>query len=108
MNFVFNVWFVYICDKECVLCFINGKGVIKKVVLVFVFGEYFECFLINYFFVDFWLGEIIVNGLFVYYFNEKWFLLIENDDVLEGLFDDCLCVFYDLENELIGSMLIDL
>lgn len=108
MNFVFNVWFVYIRDKECVLCFINGKGVIKKAALVFVFGEYFERFLINYFFADFWLGEIIVNGSFVYYFNEKWFLLIENDDVLEGLFDDRLRAFYDSENELIGSMLIDL
>lgn len=108
LNLVLYVWFVYICDKVCVLCFINGKGVIKKVVLVFVLGEYFECLFINYFFVDFWLGDIIVNGLFVYYLNEKWFLLIEDDEVLEGLLDVCLCVFYDFDDQLMVSMLVDL
>lgn len=34
--------------------------------------------------------------------------LTENDDVPEGLLDDRLRAFYDPENELTGSMLIDL
>ncbi|XNM61138.1 hypothetical protein ACLK1T_01955 [Escherichia coli] len=34
--------------------------------------------------------------------------LTENDDVPEGLLDDRLRAFYNLENELTGSMLIDL
>ncbi len=60
------------------------------------------------FFADFWLGETIANGPFVHYPNEKWFPLTENDDVPEGLLDDRLRAFYDPENELTGSMLIDL
>lgn len=44
----------------------------------------------------------------MHYPNEKWFPLTENDDVPEGLLDDRLRAFYDPENELTGSMLIDL
>lgn len=40
--------------------------------------------------------------------QRKWFPLTENDDVPEGLLDDRLRAFYDPENELTGSMLIDL
>ncbi|TGD56612.1 30S ribosomal protein S12 methylthiotransferase accessory protein YcaO, partial [Salmonella enterica subsp. enterica serovar Poona] len=40
--------------------------------------------------------------------NEKWFPLTENDDVPEGLLDARLRAFYDPENELTGSQLIDL
>ncbi|WP_142455832.1 30S ribosomal protein S12 methylthiotransferase accessory factor YcaO [Escherichia coli] len=108
LNPVPNVWSVHIRDKECALCFTNGKGATKKAALASALGEYFERLSTNYFFADFWLGETIANGPFVHYPNEKWFPLIENDDVPEGLLDDRLRAFYDPENELTGSMLIDL
>ena len=108
LNPVPNVWSVHIRDKECALCFTNGKGATKKAALASALGEYFERLSTNYFFADFWLGETIANGPFVHYPNEKWFPLTENDDVPEGLLDDRLRAFYDPENELTGSMLIDL
>ncbi|VEA36694.1 UPF0142 protein [Salmonella enterica subsp. enterica] len=103
-----NVWSVHIRDKECALCFTNGKGATKKAALASALGEYFERLSTNYFFADFWLGETVANGPFVHYPNEKWFPLTENDDVPEGLLDARLRAFYDPENELTGSQLIDL
>ncbi len=108
LNPVPNVWSVHIRDKECALCFTNGKGATKKAALASALGEYFERLSTNYFFADFWLGETVANGPFVHYPNEKWFPLTENDDVPEGLLDARLRAFYDPENELTGSQLIDL
>ncbi|ELX5635167.1 YcaO-like family protein [Salmonella enterica subsp. enterica serovar Infantis] len=108
LNPVPNVWSVHIRDKECALCFTNGKGATKKAALASALGEYFERLSTNYFFADFWLGETIANSPFVHYPNEKWFPLTENDDVPEGLLDARLRAFYDPENELTGSQLIDL
>lgn len=102
-----NVWSVHIRDKECALCFTNGKGATKKAALASALGEYFERLSTNYFFADFWLGETVANGPFVHYPNEKWFPLTENDDVPEGLLDARLRAFYNPENELTGSQLID-
>ena len=102
LNPVPNVWSVHIRDKECALCFTNGKGATKKAALASALGEYFERLSTNYFFADFWLGETIANGPFVHYPNEKWFPLSENDDVPEGLLDDRLRAFYDPENEAEG------
>lgn len=80
----------------------------QKAALASALGEYFERLSTNYFFADFWLGETVANGPFVHYPNEKWFPLTENDDVPEGLLDARLRAFYDPENELTGSQLIDL
>ncbi|WP_312204695.1 30S ribosomal protein S12 methylthiotransferase accessory factor YcaO, partial [Mixta calida] len=55
-----------------------------------------------------WLGESIANGDFVHYPNEKWFPLPENDTLPEGILDPGLRAFYDPENELSASGLIDL
>ena len=79
-----------------------------KAALASALGEYFERLSTNYFFADFWLGETIANGPFVHYPNEKWFPLTENDELPEGILDARLRAFYDPENELTGSMLIDL
>ncbi|VFS82028.1 Uncharacterised protein [Raoultella planticola] len=62
----------------------------------------------NYFFADFWLGETIANGPFVHYPNEKWFPLTEDDEVPEGLLDPRLRAFYDPDDQLTASMLVDL
>ena len=108
LNPVPHVWSVHIRDKDCALCFTNGKGATKKAALASALGEYFERLSTNYFFADFWLGETIANGPFVHYPNEKWFPLTENDELPEGILDARLRAFYDPENELTASMLIDL
>ncbi|MGQ3903357.1 30S ribosomal protein S12 methylthiotransferase accessory factor YcaO [Mixta calida] len=108
LNPVPNVWSVHIRDRDCPLCFTNGKGASKKAALASALGEYFERLSTNYFFADFWLGESIANGDFVHYPNEKWFPLPEDDTLPEGILDPGLRAFYDPENELSASGLIDL
>lgn len=49
LNPVPNVWSVHIRDKECALCFTNGKGATKKAALASALGEYFERLSTNYF-----------------------------------------------------------
>ncbi len=108
LNPVPNVWSVHIRDKDCPLCFTNGKGATKKAALASALGEYFERLSTNYFFSDFWLGADIAEGEFVHYPSEKWFPLTEDDTVPEGLLDARLRQFYDPEGELCGSELVDL
>ena len=108
LNPVPHVWSVHIRDKACALCFTNGKGATKKAALASALGEYFERLSTNYFFADFWLGDTIANGPFVHYPNEKWFPLTEDDEVPEGLLDARLRAFYDPDDQLTASMLVDL
>lgn len=108
LNPVPNVWSVHIRDTDCPLCFTNGKGATKKAALASALGEYFERLSTNYFFADFWLGETIANGEFVHYPDEKWFPLTDDDSLPDGILDQYLRDYYDPENDLQGSQLIDL
>lgn len=108
LNPVPHVWSVHIRDRDCPLCFTNGKGASKKAALASALGEYFERLSTNYFFADFWLGESIANGDFVHYPNEKWFPLTEDDSLPEGILDARLRKFYDPDESLGASELIDL
>ncbi|MFJ5483874.1 30S ribosomal protein S12 methylthiotransferase accessory factor YcaO [Pectobacterium actinidiae] len=108
LNPVPNVWSVHIRDRDCPLCFTNGKGASKKAALASALGEYFERLSTNYFFADFYLGKSIANGDFVHYPNEKWFPIPENDALPEGILDARLHQFYDPDQELSASDLIDL
>lgn len=108
LNPVPHVWSVHIRDRDCPLCFTNGKGASKKAALASALGEYFERLSTNYFFADFWLGHSIANGDFVHYPNEKWFPLPVDDTLPEGILDNRLRAFYDPDNALVGSELIDL
>ena len=54
------------------------------------------------------LGETIANGEFVHYPDEKWFPLTEDDSLPDGILDQYLRDYYDPENDLQGSQLIDL
>ncbi|MCU5775022.1 30S ribosomal protein S12 methylthiotransferase accessory factor YcaO [Erwiniaceae bacterium BAC15a-03b] len=108
LNPVPHVWSVHIRDRDCPLCFTNGKGASKKAALASALGEYFERLSTNYFFADFWLGDTIGNGDFVHYPNEKWFPLPADESLPEGILDARLRKFYDPENELGASELIDL
>ena len=108
LNPVPHVWSVHIRDRDCPLCFTNGKGASKKAALASALGEYFERLSTNYFFADFWLGNKIANGDFVHYPNEKWFPLPEDDSLPAGILDERLTAFYDAEQEVSASELIDL
>lgn len=108
LNPVPNVWSVHVRDTDCPLCFANGKGATRKAALASALGEYLERLSTNYFFADFWLGDAIANGPFVHYPDEKWFALPEDDSLPAGILDDKLRAFYDPDQELAGSMLIDL
>ncbi len=107
LNPVPHVWSVHIRDKDCPLCFTNGKGASKKAALASALGEYFERLSTNYFFADFYLGEKIANDSFVHYPNEKWFPLQEDESLPEGILDDFTREYYDANNELTAGMLID-
>ncbi|MGL5462243.1 MAG: 30S ribosomal protein S12 methylthiotransferase accessory factor YcaO, partial [Aeromonas veronii] len=107
LNPVPNVWSVHIRDKECPLCFTNGKGASKKAALASALGEYFERLSTNYFFADFYLGEQVANGDFVHYPNEKWFP-IEGDQFPAGLLDSFTRKFYNPDGEVTADMLVDL
>ncbi|MDH2068510.1 30S ribosomal protein S12 methylthiotransferase accessory factor YcaO [Pantoea sp. GD03673] len=108
LNPVPHVWSVHIRDRDCPLCFTNGKGASKKAALASALGEYFERLSTNYFFADFWLGTKIANGDFVHYPNEKWFALPDDESLPEGILDPRLHAFYDPDNALTASGLIDL
>lgn len=108
LNPVPNVWSVHIRDKDCALCFTNGKGATKKAALASALGEYFERLSTNYFFADFWLGDTQANAPFVHYPNERWFPLPEDDSVPDGILDAHLRKFYDPDDALSAGMLVDL
>ncbi|KAB8313207.1 30S ribosomal protein S12 methylthiotransferase accessory protein YcaO [Erwinia endophytica] len=108
LNPVPHVWSVHIRDRDCPLCFTNGKGASKKAALASALGEYFERLSTNYFFADFWLGKSIADSEFVHYPNEKWFPLPEDNALPQGILDSRLRAFYDPEQELNASDLIDL
>ncbi|GAB2943146.1 30S ribosomal protein S12 methylthiotransferase accessory factor YcaO [Hafnia psychrotolerans] len=108
LNPVPHVWSVHIRDRDCPLCFTNGKGASKKAALASALGEYFERLSTNYFFADFYLGEEIANGDFVHYPNEKWFPIPADNTLPAGILDERLHDFYDADKELTGSDLIDL
>lgn len=80
----------------------------KDAALASVLGEYFERLSTNYFFADFYLGKSIANGDFVHYPNEQWFPMPDDDSLPPGILDDHLRAFYDPDNELSASMLVDL
>ncbi len=108
LNPVPHVWSVHIRDRDCPLCFTNGKGASKKAALASALGEYFERLSTNYFFADFYLGKQIAEGDFVHYPNEKWFTIPADDTLPADILDERLHAFYDPQQELSASDLVDL
>lgn len=109
LNPVPNVFSVHIRDKDCGLMFTNGKGTTKKSCLASALGEYFERLSCNYFFADFYLGEDFSHGEFVHYPDERWFKNkdISDNSIPEGLLDEKLWSYYDPEEALSASIIID-
>ncbi|PWC17305.1 30S ribosomal protein S12 methylthiotransferase accessory factor YcaO [Brenneria corticis] len=108
LNPVPHVWSVHIRDRDCPLCFTNGKGASKKAALASALGEYFERLSTNYFFADFYLGKTVAQSEFVHYPDEKWFAIAPDNTLPEGILDARLREFYDPERTLGASDLIDL
>ncbi|WON78197.1 30S ribosomal protein S12 methylthiotransferase accessory factor YcaO [Serratia sp. UGAL515B_01] len=108
LNPVPHVWSVHIRDRDCPLCFTNGKGASKKAALASALGEYFERLSTNYFFADFYLGQQVAEGDFVHYPNEKWFSIPADNSLPQGILDERLHAFYNSEQELTASDLVDL
>ncbi|USH01718.1 YcaO-like family protein [Grimontia kaedaensis] len=108
LNPVPNVWSVHIRDVDAPMNFTNGKGASKKAALASALGEYFERLSCNYFYADFYLGEEIAQAPFVHYPDEKWFPLTDDDMLPEGLLDNDMRAFYDQEETLMASDLVDL
>ncbi|MCK8584088.1 YcaO-like family protein [Yersinia ruckeri] len=108
LNPVPHVWSVHIRDRDCPLCFTNGKGASKKAALASALGEYFERLSTNYFFADFYLGKKIANGEFVHYPNEKWFPIPADGSLPQGILDARLHDFYNPDHELDANDLVDL
>lgn len=108
LNPVANVWSVHIQNMLCPLCFANGKGASKKAALASALGEYFERLSTNYFFSDFYLGKQAATASFVHYPTEKWFLVPDDNTLPEGILSEKLLQFYDPNNELSATDLIDL
>jgi hypothetical protein len=95
LNPVPHVWSVHIRDKDCPLCFTNGKGATQKAALASALGEYFERLSTNYFFADFFLGDEIANAPFVHYPNEKWFSVPEDGSFPAGMLDEFTLAYYN-------------
>lgn len=108
LNPVPNVWSVHIQNTHCPLCFANGKGASKKAALASALGEYFERLSTNYFFSDFYLGKNIAESDFIHYPTEKWFAIPNDNSIPVGLLTPELLTFYDPDNELSASDLVDL
>lgn len=108
LNPVPNVWSVHLQNIACPMCFTNGKGASKKAALASALGEYFERLSTNYFFSDFYLGKSIANADFVHYPDEKWFAIDDENNLPNGILNEKLLAFYDPNDELSGSDLIDL
>ena len=108
LNPVPNVWSVHIQNTKCPLCFANGKGASKKAALASALGEYFERLSTNYFFSDFYLGDTVANSEFVHYPSEKWFAIPDDNSLPKGLLSQKLLNFYDPDQELTATDLVDL
>ncbi len=111
LNEIENIWSVHVTDRDCPRLFTNGKGASQLAARASALGEYFERLSTNYFWTHFYLGETIANEDFVHYPNEQWFAI--NDDKLgdkwpAGLLTPELQKFYNPENGVLASQLIDL
>lgn len=108
LNPIPGVWSVHLRDKDCPLCFSNGKGASQKAALASALGEYIERLSCNYFFADFWLGQPLAEAPFVHYPDEKWFPIPADNSLPQGLLDQHLIEQYDPQQELRASSLVDL
>jgi len=107
LNPVANAWSVHIRDQDCPLLFTNGKGATELAARASALGEFFERLGCNYFWSHYYLGETIAQREFVHYPQEKWFPLTEDESWPAGLLDDELRAFYNPDDTVPASVLVD-
>jgi ribosomal protein S12 methylthiotransferase accessory factor len=107
LNPVANAWSVHIRDQDCPLLFTNGKGATELAARASALGEFFERLGCNYFWSHYYLGETIAQREFVHYPQEKWFPLTEDESWPAGLLDDELRAFYNPDDAVPASALVD-
>ena len=107
LNEIEGIWSVHVTDRDCTRLFSNGKGASQLAARASALGEYFERLSTNYFWTHFYLGQTISEQDYVHYPNEKWFPLA-GDQWPTGLLNKDLHKFYNPENSVSASKLIDL
>jgi ribosomal protein S12 methylthiotransferase accessory factor len=107
LNPVANAWSVHIRDQDCPLLFTNGKGATELAARASALGEFFERLGCNYFWSHYYLGETIAQREFVHYPQEKWFPLTADETWPAGLLDDELRAFYNPDDTVPASALVD-
>ncbi|WP_018508611.1 30S ribosomal protein S12 methylthiotransferase accessory factor YcaO [Thiobacillus thioparus] len=109
LNPVEGVWSVHIRDRDCPLLFTNGKGASELAARASALGEYFERLSTNYFWTHFYLGETIANRSYVHHPDERWFALVDSDDVWPAdLLTPALHGLYNPDEGVHADQLIDL
>ncbi len=106
-NLIPHVWSVHIRDAESPMCYTNGKGNTKEAALASALGEFLERLSCNYFYADYYLGEEISTSEFVHYPQEEWFNIPGDNYLPHEILDPSLILFYNSEEELTASHLID-
>lgn len=107
LNEIEAIWSVHISDRDCKRLFSNGKGASQLAARASALGEFFERLSTNYFWTHFYLGQRIANADFVHYPNEQWFAL-EDDAWPKGLLTKKLQKFYNPDDAVLASQLVDL
>ena len=107
LNPVANAWSVHIRDQDCPLLFTNGKGATELAARASALGEFFERLGCNYFWSHYYLGETVARREFVHYPQEKWFPLPEDDAWPGELLDEELRAFYNPDDAVPASALVD-
>lgn len=107
LNPIANAWSVHIRDRDCPLLFTNGKGASEKAALASALGEFFERLGCNYFWSHYYLGASLAERAFVHYPQERWFPLTDDDAWPAGLLDKELRAFYNPDDTVPASTLVD-
>ncbi len=107
LNPVANAWSVHIRDQDCPLLFTNGKGATELAARASALGEFFERLGCNYFWSHYYLGETIAQREYVHYPQEKWIALPEDESWPEALLDEELRTFYNPDDAVPASALVD-
>ena len=102
------VWSVHIRDRDCPLMFTNGKGATQLAAHASALGEFFERLSCNYFWNHYYLGQARAQAGFAHYPRERWFAVPADNRWPEGLLTPELQAFYNPDQLIAGSDLIDL
>ena len=107
-NPIEGVWSIHVRDHDCPMLFANGKGATELAARASALGEFFERLGTHYFWTHFYLGERRANHQFVHYPQEKWFPHNPDGKWPTELLNPKLHRFYNPEDSIDSSVLVDL